>query len=93
MQFNSINKRTTCKNRIRALCKEDGELTTDIVQIANLLNEKFFSAYSIISTSNDKPSLPSKTDKLFVSKTTLVFSEEAVENAFIHMYSLNAALG
>ena len=45
---NYINKRSTCKNRIRALCKEDGELTIESFQIANLLNEKFFSAYSNI---------------------------------------------
>ena len=80
--YNYINSNKKCKELIRSLRLSDGELTTDHLQIANILNDQFFSAFSApSSTADGTPSLQLRIDHRLESIQAESFSSIEVSKA------------
>ena len=77
--YSYINKQKKLKETIRSLRNQNDELTCDKVEIANLLNEQFFSVFSRTPPNHVSPALDPVTSATFSMNSSQVFSTKAVK--------------
>ena len=73
-----INKQKKCKTQIRALEDHTRKLTSNGIEMANILNQQFFSVFSIDSP-GEKPSLKQLT-ALKSKFGAEIFTPSSIEN-------------
>jgi hypothetical protein len=77
--YSYINKQKKFKETIRSLRNQNEELTCDRVEIANLLNDQFFSVFSRTPLDHASPTLDPVTSATFNMNSNLIFSAKAVK--------------
>ena len=84
--YSYINKQKKNKDNIRSLRREPGELTFDLAEIANLLNDQFYSLFSRPSSDCLTPTLETVTSTTFSGISNQTFKVDKIK---IKLQNLN----
>ena len=63
MLYAYINNQRKCHDKIRSLVDHNNQVLTDEVEIANCLNEQFYSSFSELNHNHIFPEFKSRTDQ------------------------------
>ena len=76
-----INRKQTCKDQVEAIINEDGNRTSNKIEIANAFNNYFKSVF--IPDTNEVPDFTQRTTKIMQDDPNIIISRNNIEKRLL----------